>query len=415
MAERNDPSPQTYVPAAAAPGPDLYDLPACPEEERERLGCRHTLREILQQPETWIETARAVSARAEEWERLLAGCGTVVLTGSGSSEYAGECVRLPLQKASGLQVQTIGSGAVLTNGVTLLPREIPSLMISFARSGDSPESVSALLTAQRVNPGIRHLVLTCNEFGRLTTRFADDADVVVQVLDARTNDQSLVMTSSFTNMVLAALSLCSLGETAEFRRRAGGLSSSCSRVLEMAFAAFPAFLEERFDRAFYLASPLLYGAARESALKMTEMTAGRVITVCETYLGLRHGPMSAVHPDTLVVCFLSADPLTRAYELDLLRELKDKHLGMKMLLVGSGLPREFVGPQDLCLDDPGFDDDDSTAILYVVVGQVLAMLRCLKEGLRPDAPSEDGVINRVVSSFRIYGTEAEEPSVPSRP
>ena len=38
---------------------------------------------------------------------------------------------------------------------------------------------------------------------------------------------------------------------------------------------------------------------------MLEMTAGRVIAISETCLGLRHGPMSMVHGDALVVCFLS--------------------------------------------------------------------------------------------------------------
>ena len=51
---------------------------------------------------------------------------------------------------------------------------------------------------------------------------------------------------------------------------------------------------------------------------MLEMNAGEVWTLAESYLGLRHGPMSAIRPDTLVVAFLSSDPLVRAYERDLL-------------------------------------------------------------------------------------------------
>ena len=256
-----------------------------------------------------------------------------------------------------------------------------------------------------MNPGLRHLIVTCNQHGRLTTSFNEDKDLKAVVLHPRTNDRSLVMTSSFTNMAVAALCLRYLHAPQEFLQSVERLSGTCAELLRAAFDVFPAFVAEPFERAFYLASPSLFGAARESALKMTEMTAGRVITVCETYLGLRHGPMSAVHPDSLVVCYLSANPLIRAYELDVIRELNEKHLGMKKLFLGSDIPLELAGADDLVVDLAGLDDDDTTSILYVVGGQVLALLRCLHEGLRPDAPSEDGVINRVVSDFRIYGME----------
>ena len=286
----------------------------------EQLGCAHTLPEILQQPETWIATAALAEKRAAECRALLQRSGRIVLSGSGSSEYAGECVRLALQKSSGMPVQTIGSGSLLTNGAVLLSGEAPLLMVSFARSGDSPGSVSALLLAQKLSPGGCHLVLTCNEQGKLSTSFLHEDGVSIVVLDERTNDRSLVMTSSFTNMVLAALSLAYVQFPGEFIRLVQKLSAVGMEMLHAAFQNYPAFLEENFERAFYLASPSLFGAARESALKMTEMTAGRVMTVCETYLGLRHGPMSAVHPNTLVVCYISADPMVRSYELDVIRE-----------------------------------------------------------------------------------------------
>ena len=376
-----------------------------PEAEQKRRGYKHTLCEILQQPDTWMQTAAQVMNSREALQSLLDGCTSLVLTGSGSSEYAGECVRLSLQQALGVPVQTVGSGALLTNGVTLLEREAAGLMVSFARSGDSPESVAALQLAQKLNANLRHLIVTCNPQGRLTTSFQEDANLKAVVLDSRTNDRSLVMTSSFTNMALASLGLTYLNSPEEFLKRTKSLSTTCGDLLRAAFAEFPAFLLQPFERAFYLASPSLFGAARESALKMTEMTAGRVITVCETYLGLRHGPMSAVHSNSLVVCYVSADPLIRAYEFDVIRELHEKHLGMKKLFLGSNIPRDIASADDLIVDLAGFDNDDTTSILYVVAGQVLALLRCLQEGLRPDAPSEDGVINRVVGDFRIYGMD----------
>jgi len=159
-----------------------------------------------------------------------------------------------------------------------------------------------------------------------------------------------------------------------------------------------------FRRAVYLGSGSAVGAARESALKMLEMTAGSVATLCDSYLGFRHGPMSFTHQDTLIVCFLSSDPLLRAYESDLLQELNDKELGLMKVIVGDGVPRELARPNDLVIECPGLGavGDHNSAVIHVVAGQLLAFFRCLEEGLRPDSPSEDGVINRVVQSFKLH-------------
>src|SRR5262249_26123525 len=146
------------------------------------------------------------------------------------------------------------------------------------------------------------------------------------------------------------------------------------------------------------------GAARESALKMLEMTAGSVATLCDSYLGFRHGPMSFTHSDTLIVCFLSSDPTLRAYECDLLREINDKDLGLMKVIVGDSVPAEVARKNDIIIGCAGLSeigDHDSTPI-HVIAGQLLAFFRCLEEGLRPDSPSEHGVINRVVQSFKLH-------------
>lgn len=154
----------------------------------------------------------------------------------------------------------------------------------------------------------------------------------------------------------------------------------------------------------YLGTGPGMGAARESALKMLEMTAGSVATLCDSYLGFRHGPMSFAHQDTLIVCFLSSDPLLRAYEADLLQELNDKELGLLKVMVGDNVPRDLVRSSDVVIECPGLSavGDYDSSVIHVMVGQLLAFFRCLEEGLHPDSPSEDGVINRVVQSFKLH-------------
>jgi tagatose-6-phosphate ketose/aldose isomerase len=137
---------------------------------------------------------------------------------------------------------------------------------------------------------------------------------------------------------------------------------------------------------------------------MLEMNAGDVWTFAESYLGLRHGPMSGIRPDTLVVAFLSSDALVRAYELDLLRELERKTLGSRRVIVGDGIPEELATrPGALALDyDTAGGGDEDLVLLDALVGQLIAFFRCLGAGYRPDSPSEDSVITRVVSGFEIH-------------
>ncbi len=376
-------------------------------EEQERHGYFHTLQEILQQPSTWLDTAERMLGAASELSRRIEGIRLVVLTGSGSSEYAGACVQSVLQNALGIVTQTVGGGALLTHGVRAIPPERPGLMISLARSGDSPESVGAVSLMLEAEPRLRHLVITCNRQGRLATTYGDDPRVQVIALDERTNDRSLVMTSSFTNMVLAARALGLLDSPDRYRALGRELSGRAERLLGTSFPVLSRIAERDFGRVLFLGSGSRWGAARESALKMLEMTAGRVIAISETYLGLRHGPMSMVHADTLVVCFLSSDPQIRAYESDLIRELNRKQLGTGKLIFGERIPQDLAGAADVVVECGGSATlaDEDWPVLDVIVGQVLAFFRCRKEGFEPDSPSNDGVINRVVQDFALHRME----------
>jgi tagatose-6-phosphate ketose/aldose isomerase len=377
------------------------------EAEQRKAGYFHTLREILQQPGTWLRTGRQMAGEAASLQKTVAGVKTLVLTGSGSSEYAGECVRLPLQNSLSIPVQAIGGGRLLTHGGQAIAPGRPGLMVSLGRSGDSPESVGAISLILETEPEIRHLVVTCNAEGRLATAYQGDARVRAIVLAEETNDRSLVMTSSFTNMVLATSFLGMLRTPEWYLAVTEGLSRKADELLQTQFDALAKLARRDFARVMFLASGPRLGAARETALKMVEMTAGQVWATCETYLGLRHGPMSAVHADTLVVCFLSSNPLVRAYESDLIRELNLKQLGMAKLIFGEQIPSDLVRDGDLVIDLAGLVElgDENMPVLDVLIGQVLAFFRCMKEGLQPDTPSRDGVINRVVQEFKLHSIE----------
>ncbi len=374
-----------------------------PEEEQRRLGYFHTLREIGQQPWTWLRTCDRMLASRDGLQEALKGIRSLALTGSGSSEYAAECVRFPLQNALAIPTESISGGALLMYAGKALPSGRPGVLVSVARSGDSPESSGVVELLLGTEPQIRHIVVTCNEQGKLAKAWHETRNVRVITLPSETHDKSLVMTSSFTNLLLAVRFLGMLDRANEYRTLCERLSQIASELIRSKFDALARIAAADFRRAVFLGSGSRFAAAREAALKMLELTAGRVTTVCETYLGLRHGPMSYVHDDTLIVCLLSSDRTIRAYELDLLRELDRKRLGLLKVIVGENVADSAVRSGDEVIECPGLSQlGDDDLVMHVVVAQLLAFFRCTEEGLLPDSPSEEGIINRVVENFPLH-------------
>lgn len=401
----------SWLQELSSQSPQLTNFLSASEEQQKEKGYYHTLQEIFQQPFTWLETAVRTSQHHAQLKAYLKETGiepnqsgTIILTGSGSSLYAGECLALGLQEALGIPVQAVPGGNILTHTDQVVSSKLPYLVVSFARSGNSPESCGAvdfLLTKSQL---CHHLTITCNQQGKLAIQYKEDPRVLTLVLDDKTCDRSLVMTSSFTNMVLAAHSLAMLNSSATYLETIGKLAQAASYILSKYTGTIASIAAKEFKSAIYLGSGDNYGAARETALKMLEMTSAQISTFPETFLGLRHGPMSAVHSDTLIVCFLSSDSFVRNYELDLIQELNRKKLGVAKVIIGESVPEEIATTNDVILEVPGLKSigDENAPVLNVLVGQLLAFFSCLKVGLKPDSPSASGVINRVVENFKIH-------------
>lgn len=372
-------------------------------------GYFHTLHEICQQPDTWEQTALELSARFADLRESLEGSDSVVLTGSGSSEYAADCLHPLFQEALDMPVQTVDSGSILLNARASLPPG-PLCLISLARSGNSPESAGVVELMLDIAPEVRHLILTCNARGQLAGLAAEDPRLQQVVLDDRTNDRSLVMTSSFTNMVIAGRALTYLSAPEKYVASVNSLARAARNILLDYAGELSAIAQGPFRKAVYLGSGCRHGAAREAALKLLEMLDGRLTSFAETCLGLRHGPMCAIDGATLVVCFLSSDPVRRAYETDLLDELRRKGIGWRRVIVGRGIPAELLMEGDLRVELRGVDGlaDDDLAVLDVMVGQLIGLFRCMAEGLKPDSPSASGVISRVVNGFTVHRRKEQE-------
>ena len=339
--------------------------------------------EIIQQPELWQDTFARVTGCLERYDGFSPGA-EFVFAGAGSSAYAGLAIQGAFPAAR----------AVPTTDLLAEPQrhfDPGGVLVSLARSGDSPESVAVVRRIQRLCPHVRHVAITCNAQGQL----AQCPGVTPLVLDPRTNDRSLAMTSSFSNLVLAGMCL------GRHREIGQALPRICERVRQKLVE-----LEERarglaageVDRVVILASAPMMGWAQEATLKILEMSAGRIPVMAETHLGLRHGPMSFLRPDTFVLSILSTDPLRRRYEEDLLNELRAKKLG-RIVVVTSGDGPAFA---EIVPAMAGELPDSLRTSFEIVFPQLLAYHLSLQAGLNPDNPSPGAVITRVVQGVRIH-------------
>ncbi len=339
-----------------------------------------TRTEILQQPDTWLDTIERVAGSA-----LRVG-PPAVATGAGTSHYAAMAVA-----ESWPGMSAAASTDLLVNWARHLSAQ--STVLSLARSGDSPESAAVVKRIRRELPLVRHVAITCNATGQLA--MLDGVETLL--LDPRTNDRSLVMTSSFTNLTLAG-TLLGRGEPwLDAARAACGKVAARFEEIDQAAGRVAAMAGER---VVFLASPALFGAAREAALKALEMTAGLVVPMAETFLGLRHGPMSFVEADTPVVCFLSSDAMVRRYELDLAAELVAKRIG-RLVAVGAQEAPEGLFPAMVRTGSEELPDWLRTPF-DIVFAQLLGYHLSLRRGLDPDSPSPGRVITRVVQGVQTY-------------
>jgi len=348
---------------------------------------QYVLPEILRQPLLWpvtLERVRSASERMQLKGKLQHA--RVLLTGAGTSAYAATAVASSWPRACAVPTTDL-----LVDAERYL-MDVDAV-ISLARSGDSPESTAVVERVHALRPGILQLAIVCNEDGALSHSSLDG----VIALDPRTNDQSLVMTGSFSNLVLAGLGLAQADAVAA---TVDELSAHATALLPEIDRACRRIADRTHDRIVILSSSPLLGWAREAGLKTLEMTAGHFPVVTETHLGLRHGPMSFVKSDTLVLCLLSNDPMRRRYEEDLIRELRAKKIGY---LVGIVDPAASKGLFDEVIPAVTPHANDALRTPYEILGpQLIGYHLSLRIGLNPDNPSPNGVINRVVQGVRIY-------------
>jgi tagatose-6-phosphate ketose/aldose isomerase len=345
--------------------------------------------EIAQQPDLWPTTLeRVLSAGiAQEFDGL-----PVILTGAGTSAYAAQAIADAWPGARAIPTTDLLLQSASEVELAVPPFAEGGLLISLARSGDSPESAAVVERIRKFFPAVRHLAIVCNAEGRL----AHTPGVQAICLDPRTNDRSLAMTSSFSNLVLGGLALIHGAQIAEH------LPAICSRVasnLPEWNAIAETIARSCGDRVVLLASGMR-ALTWEAALKVVELTAGRVMAMPETFLGLRHGPLSFVRENTPIVCFASSDARKRRYEKELVEDLSERGLG-KLAVVGDTACSLWQHDWFVPASTSTLPDHLRTPF-EIPFAQLLAYHLSIHAQVNPDNPSPGGAITRVVQAFHIH-------------
>lgn len=389
-------------------GLSLFNLT---EQEREEKAL-HTAREIYQQPVVWQEMIDSLFDQNNSAREFVQSIYQkhdyvrVIFTGAGTSAFAGDTLipELSRQSQGKVQFESIATTDIVSNPTEYFYKETPTILVSFARSGNSPESMAAVALGQKLVDQFYQVNITCNHEGQLAKDSKDDQNSTTILTPEKAHDQAMAMTSSYSSMILAAYFVFGAKELS--KESMDHVIKNGAELVESIGDDLDAIADLNFERLIYLGSGLLAQLSHEAALKMLELTAGEVVAVHESSLGFRHGPKSILNEKSMVVLFMSQDPYTKKYDMDILREVAADESDLKVVVLADQVDDEMKELADWAIPvnvkGSTINNDFELALLYVIFAQALAMKKSLQLGIAPDNPSPTGRINRVVKGVTIY-------------
>lgn len=371
----------------------------------------NTAKEMIQQPDTWRESVKNLIKNKIEIKSFIDSFLSkkefrIILTGAGTSAFAGEVCEPYLTSLLNKRVEAIATTDLVASPKSYFIKYIPTLLVSFARSGNSPESVHAVNLATQLVDDLYQVVITCNENGKLAKNTVNDEKSLLLLMPPQTNDLGFAMTSSFTTMVLNAMAVFNINNIENFSSDVDKLSNSVNDFIENNIEKVTSLSNEDFERIVYLGSSTSKGIARESALKVLELTSGKVNASYDTPLGFRHGPKSVVDDETVSVIYISNDEYTRQYDLDLAKEMLAHKKNDKVVIIGDNIEEDILNKADYVFNVENINYTVENEVLLplqqIIFGQMLSFLKSVNLGITPDNPCPTGEVNRVVQGVILH-------------
>lgn len=377
------------------------------KDELINLGAEFTSKEINQQPKLWRETYEIVKTNKEKIKEFLSENldkeTRVILTGAGTSDYVGQTIYLYLSKKLKVRVEAIPTTDLVSNPAEFIEEDTKTILVSYARSGNSPESVGAYNLFKDNVKNIAQLVITCNENGELAKKASEDSNSLCLLMPKESNDKSFAMTSSFSCMLLSTILTFDIENIEDNKEIVEVIANQGQDILDNKWNEVKELVELGCNRVVYLGSGYLKGLCKEMALKNLELTSGKVVTVTESVLGFRHGPKSIIDDNTLVIFMNSTNDYTNLYDMDLIREIHGDEGGHKLAVISYKENKEIEQISDKYLEIGGANIDEVyTVFNYMLYGQIFGLFSSLHLGISPDNPRPDGTVNRVVKGVIIH-------------
>lgn len=375
-------------------------------KQLQKNGAFHTAKEISGQPTLWKDIYEKVlyekNSIAEFLKSIMPDVDNIILTGAGTSAFIGHSLEGVVMRSTKKTVLSIPTTHLVSHPQDYFNEMNSTLLISFARSGNSPESVASVALAEKYFDKCFQLIITCNPDGKLANySFKNKSYIFVLPEDA--DDKSLAMTGSYSGMLLAALLINDIVNIEKNKSVIDVISDYGTHIINEFSDKLKKIASLPFKRAVFLGSGPLYGTALESQLKLQELTDGKVICKHDSYLGFRHGPKAVVDESTLVVYFFSNKESVARYEKDLVSGMsKGKRALFQMGISETKLDNiplnikfNFVTPRIVV-------DESFLSVCFILFGQMLGFYKSLDLNLQPDTPSKSGAISRVVEGVVIY-------------
>ncbi len=368
----------------------------------------NTFKEIKAQPRLWRETYDIIENKKVELATFLnKALGFknihIILTGAGTSAYIGDVLHKSFQRKSKRVTEAVATTDLISHPEDYFSPDKPTLLVSFARSGDSPESVATVELADKYCETLFHLIITCNAEGKLAKN-ATKKNAYVLLMPKEANDKALAMTGSFTTMLLAGVLISDLSNLNKNKAYVDRLFTYGEKIISSYQKRINVIAALNFKRVVFLGSGALKGIARESQLKVQELTDGQVVCKYDSFLGLRHGPKAVIDNDTLVVYLFSSNEFVNQYEYDLVRSINDQKEKLYEIGIGEALIKKEKINLDLSIEvsTKNHIPEEYFAVCAVLPGQLLGLHKSINLGLNPDSPSVNNSINRVVKGVNIY-------------
>ena len=381
-------------------------------DELTKMGAQITTKEIKQQPELWEEafanytqSKPAITSFLANVEAAAAGKTVrVIFTGAGTSAYTGDTVTPYLNKngkRSAFRFESIATTDLVSAPYDFLEADTPTVLVSFARSGNSPESVKAVELTEQIVKNLHQITITCAPDGHLAQHAEGEDSNLLLLQPAGSNDKGFAMTGSFSCMALTAMLVFDQSSEDDKAAYVKTIVNMGHEVISRE-AEIQNLVDEDFNRITYLGSGSLGGLTREAQLKVLELTAGQLATIFDTSMGFRHGPKSFVNGKTLVFDFLSNNAYTRQYDVDVMEEINGDKIAKRVVAVGTSQDNNFSGENFLFASGDQALPEGYQALPDVMFAQTLALLSSIKVGNLPDTPSPSGTVNRVVKGVILH-------------